>query len=451
MSEFDPYHIWLGIPETARPISKYRLLGIDDFEADRVVISAAAERQTLYLRTLQSGEYEVLVAELLNEVSQARVTLLNADQKAEYDEQLRKQQTPEPELKPAPILVKTLEPSPIPVSIVQPTKKPRRKVQKEIWKRPTVIGIALLGAIAAFVLFISMMLSGDTDPVVRNFSPVVTSPLIPKIMPEPKPTVNPLLYLKWRKEASWVPGEIIAEYLLGDKINIKLSPPITKVIIQAYQASQTLYLKGIEVRELFSDSIVFARNSKTLDINDFTIGTGGNGAVSLQQNHAIILKANGGWAQLTLKIPLPEYFQVKLTLNHPSRTGWEIVYLRDFTSPSAVEIFRTESDRSHNGDFETIVIRDPLETYSIRAEERTGYSRATVQTVLASNVSLTNKSNEVFSLDGRKIRLRKEKLVSNVETALPIQLTVETEGKQQINYQINKNQTISYPAPKSLE
>ena len=63
MSDFDPYHIWLGISETARPVSKYRLLGIDDFEDNRDVISAAAERQTIYLRTLQAGEHAVLVAE----------------------------------------------------------------------------------------------------------------------------------------------------------------------------------------------------------------------------------------------------------------------------------------------------------------------------------------------------------------------------------------------------
>jgi hypothetical protein len=46
MSDFDPYHKWLGIPETERPISKYRLLALVDFEIDREVISAAAERQT---------------------------------------------------------------------------------------------------------------------------------------------------------------------------------------------------------------------------------------------------------------------------------------------------------------------------------------------------------------------------------------------------------------------
>ena len=59
------------------------------------MISAAAERQTIYLRTLQAGEHAVLVAQLLNEFSEARVTLLNVDQKAAYDEQLRQQQAPE--------------------------------------------------------------------------------------------------------------------------------------------------------------------------------------------------------------------------------------------------------------------------------------------------------------------------------------------------------------------
>jgi|TARA_B110000438_G_C15745824_1_gene620693 hypothetical protein len=46
MSDFDPYHKWLGNSETARPVSKYRLLGIDEFEDNREVISAATERQT---------------------------------------------------------------------------------------------------------------------------------------------------------------------------------------------------------------------------------------------------------------------------------------------------------------------------------------------------------------------------------------------------------------------
>jgi sulfatase modifying factor 1 len=196
MSDFDPYHQWLGIPETERPISKYRLLALVDFELDRGVISAAAERQTIYLRTLQAGEHAVLVAQLLNKISQARVTLLNADQKAAYDEELRKQQAPEPVPEPAPVpipVVQTPAPTPVvvrgtvtqefPVSVVQPAKKPRRRKQQKIWKRPAVIGISLVGVIGVLALLMSLMSSGDAELVVQNIPRVVTSPLIPSPQP----------------------------------------------------------------------------------------------------------------------------------------------------------------------------------------------------------------------------------------------------------------------------
>jgi WD40 repeat protein/formylglycine-generating enzyme required for sulfatase activity len=200
MAPFDPYHIWLGISETARPVSKYRLLSIDEFESDRDVISTAAERQTVFLRTLQAGEHSILVAELLNEVSQARVTLLNADQKAVYDEELREQQTPEPEPEPTPIpVVQTPSPTPVvvrgtvtqefPVSVVQTVKRPRRRRQKEIWKRPAVIGVSLVGVIAVLAL---MMFSGDAEPVASNVPPVVTSPFMPSPVPVPEPQTDPV-------------------------------------------------------------------------------------------------------------------------------------------------------------------------------------------------------------------------------------------------------------------
>jgi sulfatase modifying factor 1 len=186
MAPFDPYHIWLGIPEADRPISKYRLLGLADFELDRDVISTAVERQIVFLRMLQAGEHEVLVAQLLNEVSLARVTLLNADEKVVYDEQLRIELTPEPE--PAPTqAIETPAPSPIPVaarapvtpespvSIVQPVKRPRRKVQKKMLKRPAVRGVLLVTLIGVLVLFISMKFTEDVGPVVRNMSDQISA------------------------------------------------------------------------------------------------------------------------------------------------------------------------------------------------------------------------------------------------------------------------------------
>ena len=87
--QFDPYYQWLGIPQDERPINKYRLLALQLFESDEDVIANAADRQMAFIRTFQSGVHSAESQALLNELSSARVTLLNKDSKAEYDQQLR--------------------------------------------------------------------------------------------------------------------------------------------------------------------------------------------------------------------------------------------------------------------------------------------------------------------------------------------------------------------------
>ena len=87
--QFDPYYQWLGIPLDERPINKYRLLALQLFESDEDVIANAADRQMAFIRTFQSGAHSAESQALLNELSSARVTLLNKDSKAEYDQQLR--------------------------------------------------------------------------------------------------------------------------------------------------------------------------------------------------------------------------------------------------------------------------------------------------------------------------------------------------------------------------
>ena len=88
--QFDPYYQWLGIPQEERPINKYRLLALQVFESDEDVIANAADRQMAYIRTFQNGVHSAESQALLNELSSARVTLLNKQSKAEYDQQLRK-------------------------------------------------------------------------------------------------------------------------------------------------------------------------------------------------------------------------------------------------------------------------------------------------------------------------------------------------------------------------
>lgn len=88
-AEFDPYHIWLGIPPDEQPPHHYRLLGLVIFESNRAVIEAAADRQMTFLRQHGAGDHGDASQKLLNEVSKALVELLNPTRKAAYDQRLR--------------------------------------------------------------------------------------------------------------------------------------------------------------------------------------------------------------------------------------------------------------------------------------------------------------------------------------------------------------------------
>ncbi len=86
---FDAYYVWLGIGPEEQPAHHYRLLGIRLFEPNPEVIDSAADRQMAHLRTFQQGRNAALSQRMLNEVSAARVCLLNPATKAAYDAQLR--------------------------------------------------------------------------------------------------------------------------------------------------------------------------------------------------------------------------------------------------------------------------------------------------------------------------------------------------------------------------
>lgn len=86
---FDPYRKWLGIPEWEQPPNHYRLLGINLFEDDPDVIETAADRQMGHIRNYQAGKHSALSQRLLNELSAARICLLNLEKKKAYDEKLR--------------------------------------------------------------------------------------------------------------------------------------------------------------------------------------------------------------------------------------------------------------------------------------------------------------------------------------------------------------------------
>ena len=89
MDQFDAYHKWLGIPPSEQPPNHYRLLGLALFEVDPDVIDAAANRQMTYLQQCATGSQVALSQKILNEVAAARVSLLNAKKKRQYDAALQ--------------------------------------------------------------------------------------------------------------------------------------------------------------------------------------------------------------------------------------------------------------------------------------------------------------------------------------------------------------------------
>ena len=86
---FDAYFKWLGIPPEEQPPNHYRLLGVPLYVADADVITNAADQRMAHLKGFQTGKHSVLSQEILNEISKARLCLLDASRKAAYDAELR--------------------------------------------------------------------------------------------------------------------------------------------------------------------------------------------------------------------------------------------------------------------------------------------------------------------------------------------------------------------------
>ena len=87
---FDPYYEWLGISPFL-PLTHYTLLGLQDFEPNREVITNAADRQMSFVYTYQNGKHAEDSQKLMAEILEARMCLLNPQTKLEYDQRLKNQ------------------------------------------------------------------------------------------------------------------------------------------------------------------------------------------------------------------------------------------------------------------------------------------------------------------------------------------------------------------------
>ncbi len=84
--QFDPYYKWLGIRPDDRPISYYRLLGVDNDEDDPETIRSAADRTMAYVRSFRQGSHAAESERILGELSRALKVLLDPQLRVRYDQ-----------------------------------------------------------------------------------------------------------------------------------------------------------------------------------------------------------------------------------------------------------------------------------------------------------------------------------------------------------------------------
>lgn len=209
---FDPYRKWLGILPKDQPPHHYRLLGIELFESDADVIEGAADRQMAHLRTFQAGPNSAHSQKLLNECAAARITLLDAKKRAEYDRQLREKLAQAPSNQAgsgaysSPLAPREgaypsaagnpPHPQPQPIAMPQPAMPfahpvspaapvivddrvgsaiHRRTARKTpVWRQPAVLGTA--GALAIFAAIAFALTRGGKSPEVANTKPETRLP-----------------------------------------------------------------------------------------------------------------------------------------------------------------------------------------------------------------------------------------------------------------------------------
>ena len=112
VGRFDPYYEWLGVQPSEQPVDFYRLLGIARFEENIQVVERAADRQMGYVRQFQA-KHPSEAAQVLGQLSLARITLTNGEKKLLYDNSLKGRR---PSLKDSQPALRPESPKPAPVT-----------------------------------------------------------------------------------------------------------------------------------------------------------------------------------------------------------------------------------------------------------------------------------------------------------------------------------------------
>ncbi|MDA1016454.1 MAG: protein kinase [Planctomycetota bacterium] len=85
----DPYAEWLGIPRDQRPLTHYRLLGLDRRNVDAAVVMTAAKQQHQRLQPHLVGINNGKCVQLMKEIETARRVLINDESRRKYNIELK--------------------------------------------------------------------------------------------------------------------------------------------------------------------------------------------------------------------------------------------------------------------------------------------------------------------------------------------------------------------------
>jgi len=188
--QFDPYHQWLGISPKDQPPNHYRLLGIDLFEAEPDVISNAADQRMVHVRSFQAGENSDLSQTILNEISSAKICLLNSAKKLAYDDQLRRKiQASLPVARP--LEVAPLQAPPLPEANPNafdfldsaPTLH-----KENVKKNPRQLPLALAAVVVGVFLFAGIVWMNQSKGTSESETEMASNPID---VPKPPPPLKP--------------------------------------------------------------------------------------------------------------------------------------------------------------------------------------------------------------------------------------------------------------------